>query len=101
VDSIEERRELPKGSEPHPPAVRLFDREADVYGFSVFFNINITRLNLNDVRELTEIAHDVGIATDYHINESPMIEQRDFKHQDGNSTFIRRDKWPHVDQTID
>ena len=32
-----------------------------VYGYSIFFNINITRININDVKRLTEIAHDVGI----------------------------------------
>ena len=41
----------------------------------MFFNINICRTNLEDVKQLTEIAHDHGIITDYHINESPMIEQ--------------------------
>jgi hypothetical protein len=56
---------------------------------------------LKDVRELTEIAHDAGIATDYHINESPMIEQKDFKHNERNSTFITREDWPRVDETID
>src|SRR2546426_9234265 len=28
--------------------------------------------SMDDVKELTEIAHDHGIATDYHINESPI-----------------------------
>jgi hypothetical protein len=57
--------------------------------------------NLDDVRELTEIAHDYGIATDYHINESPMIEQEHFKHYDNNSTYITREDWPKVDQLVD
>ena len=72
-----------------------------VYGFSVFFNINITRINLDDVRRLTEIAHDGGIATDYHINETPMLDQPHFKHKDGNSTYITKEDWPAVDATID
>ena len=42
-------------------------------------NINITRINLDDVKALTEIAHEVGIATDYHINEAPMLDQPHFK----------------------
>jgi uncharacterized protein YlxP (DUF503 family) len=49
----------------------------------VFFNINITRINLEDVKQLTEIAHDAGIATDYHINESPIMAQEQFQHADG------------------
>ena len=45
------------------------------YGYTVFLNINITRLNLDDVTALTEIAHDANIATDYHLNEAPMLDQ--------------------------
>ena len=43
-----------------------------IYGYTVMFNINICHNNLDDVKELTEIAHDNGIATDYHINETPV-----------------------------
>ena len=43
------------------------------YGYTVFFNINICRNNLDDVRKLTEIAHDNGISTDYHIYETPLV----------------------------
>jgi MoaA/NifB/PqqE/SkfB family radical SAM enzyme len=67
----------------------------------VFFNINICRTNMDDVRQLTEIAHEYGIATDYHINESPMIEQPHFKHLNENSTYITQDDWPQVDELID
>ena len=94
-------RKLPKALE---PIRRYFDyliKKQYVYDFSVFFNINITRINLEDVRQLTEIAHDVGIATDYHINESPMLEQPHFKHNDGNSTFIAPEDWPRVDAVVD
>jgi MoaA/NifB/PqqE/SkfB family radical SAM enzyme len=101
VDSVEKRKELPKALAPIRPYFDYLIRKQYVYGFSVFFNINITRLNLRDVLELTEIAHDVGIATDYHINESPMLEQPDFKHQSGNSTYITPKDWPKVDAVID
>src|SRR6185436_8488016 len=49
----------------------------------------------------TDIAHDAGIATDYHINETPMLEQPHFQHRDGNSTYITKEDWPDVDTTID
>ena len=88
VDSVADRKELPKALDPIRSYFDYLIKKQYVYGFSVFFNINITRINLEDVRQLTEIAHDVGIATDYHINESPMLEQPHFKHKDGNSTFI-------------
>ncbi len=101
VDSVEERPELPKALNPIRPYFEYLIKKQYVYGYSVFFNINITRINLDDVRQLTEIARQAGIATDYHINESPMIEQPHFKHREGNSTFITPADWPKVDDLID
>jgi len=101
VDSVEDRRELPKALNPIRPYFEYLVKKQYAYGYSVFFNINITRLNLDDVRELTEIAHHYGIATDYHINESPMLEQPHFQHATGNSTFITPEDWPKVDELID
>ncbi len=101
VDSVADRRELPKALDPIRHYFEYLIKKQYVYGFSVFFNINITRINLEDVRRLTEIAHDVGIATDYHINETPMLEQPHFRHKDGNSTYITKRDWPEVDATID
>ncbi len=101
VDSVEDRKELPKALNPIRPYFDYLIKKQYVYGFSVFFNINITRTNLEDVKQLTEIAHEVGIATDYHINESPMTEQPHFKHKEGNSTFITPEDWPKVDDLID
>ena len=101
VDSVEERKELPKALNPIRPYFDYLIKKQYVYGYSVFFNINITRINLEDVKQLTEIAHDNGIATDYHINEEPMLDQPHFKHKEGNSTFITREDWPKVDAVID
>jgi len=101
VDSIEDRKELPKALNPIRPYFDYLNKKQYVYGYSVFFNINITRINLEDVKQLTEIAHDVGIATDYHLNESPMTDQPHFKHKEGNSTFITPEDWPKVDELID
>ena len=56
---------------------------------------------MEDVMQLTEIARDYGIATDYHINESPMIEQEHFQHYDENNTFITKEDWPKVDELVD
>ena len=101
VDSVEDRRELPKALNPIRKSFDYLIKKQYVYGFSVFFNINITRVNLEDVRTLTEIAHDNGIATDYHINETPMLDQPHFKHKSGNSTYITPEDWPAVDATVD
>ncbi len=101
LDSIEDRPELPKALAPIRPYFEYLNRKQYVYDYSVFFNINITRINLGDVKSLTEFAHDHGIVTDYHINESPMMDQPHFKHRDGNSTFITPGDWPRVDALID
>ncbi|MCC6366091.1 MAG: radical SAM protein [Bryobacterales bacterium] len=101
VDSVEDRKELPKALAPIRAYFDYLIKKQYVYGFSVFFNINITRINLEDVKRLTEIAHDNGIATDYHINESPMLDQPHFKHAGENSTFLTEEDWPKVDAVID
>ncbi|HOQ47278.1 MAG TPA: radical SAM protein [Bryobacteraceae bacterium] len=101
VDSVEARPELPKALNPIREEFEYLVRKQYVYDYSVFFNINITRINLEDVKALTEIAHEVGIATDYHINEAPMLDQPHFKHLEDNSTFITQEDWPRVDAVID
>jgi MoaA/NifB/PqqE/SkfB family radical SAM enzyme len=101
VDSVEDRQELPKALNPILPYFKYLIKKQYVYDFSVFFNINITRINIDDVKQLTEIARDSGIATDYHINESPMLDQPHFKHNTGNGTYITEQDWPAVDELID
>ena len=65
------------------------------------FNINICHNNMDDVRELTEIARANNIATDYHINETPMTEQDHFKHLNENETYLTEEDWPKVDALLD
>ncbi|MGO9540780.1 MAG: SPASM domain-containing protein [Terriglobales bacterium] len=68
----------------------------------MFFNINICRNNHEDVQKLTEYAHAHRLATDYHINEMPMLEQDEhFKHLNENPTYIRPEDWRSVDALID
>lgn len=101
VDAVDEKPGLPKALTPVRKYFDYLIRKQFKYGYAVFFNINICRTNLEDVKQLTEIAHDNGIATDYHINEAPMIEQPHFKHYDANSTFITKEDWPKVDELVD
>ena len=64
--------------------------------------MNICRNNAEDIRTLTEYAHDYRIATDYHINETPMLEQDEhFKHLSDNPTYIRPEDWPAIDSLVD
>jgi MoaA/NifB/PqqE/SkfB family radical SAM enzyme len=101
VDTVDEKPGLPKALNPVRKNFDYLVRKQFRYGYGVFFNMNICRTNLEDIKQLTEIAHDNGIATDYHINESPMLEQPHFKHLDDNSTFITKEDWPKVDALID
>jgi MoaA/NifB/PqqE/SkfB family radical SAM enzyme len=101
VDAVEEKPGLPKALQPVRSYFDYLVKKQYRYGYTVFFNMNICRTNLDDIRRLTEIAHDNGIATDYHINEPPMIEQRHFQHLDENSTYIRPEDYPKVDELLD
>ena len=50
---------------------------------------------------LTEIGRDHNVMTDYHINEAPMIEQDHVQHLDDNSTYLRPEDYPMVDDLVD
>jgi hypothetical protein len=68
----------------------------------VFFNMNICRNNLEDIRLLTEYAREHRLATDYHLNETPMLEQDEhFRHLNENPTYIRPEDWRDVDALVD
>jgi MoaA/NifB/PqqE/SkfB family radical SAM enzyme len=102
LDSWDEQPSLPKALVPVQKNLEHLLRKQYVYGYMVFFNINICRNNLEDVRRITEYARAHRIATDYHINETPMLEQDDhFKHMSDNPTYIRPEDWPAVDSLID
>lgn len=102
VDAWEPKPSLPKAMIPVQKNFEHILRKQYVYGYMVFFNINICRNNAQDVRKLTEYARKHRIATDYHINETPMLEQDDhFKHLFDNPTYIRPEDWREVDDLID
>jgi pyruvate-formate lyase-activating enzyme len=90
VDSWDEKPSLPKAVVPVQKYIEYIMKRQYVYGYMVFFNINICRNNTQDVRQITEYARAHRIATDYHINETPMLEQDEhFKHLNDNPTYIR------------
>lgn len=102
VDAVDEKPGLPKALNPIRSYFEYLIRRQYRYGYTVFFNINICRHNLDDVKELTEIAHEHGISTDYHINEMPLIEQQHFRHlDDENPTYIRPEDRPQVNDVLD
>jgi MoaA/NifB/PqqE/SkfB family radical SAM enzyme len=101
VDVVDEKPGLPKALNVIRPYFDYLVKMQRRYGYMVVFNMNICRNNMDDVRQLTEIAHDNGISTDYHINETPMIEQTHFKHLEENDTYLRPEDWPKVDDLLD
>jgi MoaA/NifB/PqqE/SkfB family radical SAM enzyme len=102
LDAVDEKPGLPKALTPIRGYFEYLIKKQYRYGYTVFFNINICRNNLDDVRQLTEIAHEHGISTDYHINEAPIIEQAHFKHLDGeNPTYIRPEDRPAISELLD
>jgi len=102
LDSWDEKESLPKAFVPVQENLEHLRQKQYVYGYMVFFNINICRNNHEDVKRLTEWAHEHRIATDYHINESPMLDQTDhFRHMDNNPTYIGPEDWRAVDELVD
>ena len=102
IDAVDEKPGLPKALAPIRSYFDYLVKKQYRYGYTVFFNINICHNNLDDVKELTEIAHANKISTDYHINESPLLEQPHFKHlTDENPTYFRPDDYDKVDGLID
>jgi len=101
VDAWDLKPGLPKAMVPIRSYFDYLVKKQYKYGYSVFLNINICGNNMDDVRQLTELARDSNIATDYHICESPMTEQPHFKHLYSNPTFIREKDHPAVAELID
>jgi MoaA/NifB/PqqE/SkfB family radical SAM enzyme len=99
IDRVEEKPGLPKALNRIRPYFDYLVKQQRRYGYSVL--INITHINQDDVRELTEIAHAHGLATDYHLNESPLTEQPHFKHMDRNRTYLLPEDFPQVDDLLD
>jgi len=101
VDAVDEKQGLPKALNPIRKHFDHLVRRQYRYGYTVFFNMNVCWNNTDDIRKLTEIAREHRIATDYHINESPMLEPQHFAHFENNATYIRREDWPQVDELVD
>jgi MoaA/NifB/PqqE/SkfB family radical SAM enzyme len=101
VDAVDEKPGLPKALNPIRSDFEYLVKKQYRYGYTVFLNINICRNNLDDVKELTEIAHAHRISTDYHINEAPLLEQSHFTHLGENVTYITPDDYEKVDEVLD
>ena len=101
VDCIEEKPGLAKALNPIRNNFEYLIKNMKKYSIGVFFNVCICRTNMDDVKELTQIAKDLDIGIDYHIVESPLIDSPHFKHLNKNSTFLTPADYPAVDDLID
>jgi MoaA/NifB/PqqE/SkfB family radical SAM enzyme len=102
IDSIKDRPELPKAFEPIKDYFEYCVKQQRRYGYTIAINTNICRNNMDDVRQLAEIALDYNVSIDFHINEEPMIEQEHFNDRlEDNSTFLRPEDYSKVDDLLD
>jgi MoaA/NifB/PqqE/SkfB family radical SAM enzyme len=102
VDCIAPRKGLPKALLTIEPQFRYLVQQQEKYGYLIFFNINICGTNLKDVRLLTEIAHQNGIGTDYHLNEPPhaFVNTEHYKHRE-EALAITPDKYDETERLLD
>jgi len=101
VDCIDEKPGLAKALAPIRNNFEYLIKNMKKYSVGVFFNVCITRTNMDEVRALTEMAKDYDIGIDYHIVESPIIDAPHFKHLNENSTFLTPADYPRVEELID
>jgi len=102
VDCVAPIKGLPKALLKIEPQFRYLVERQKKYGYLPFFNINICRNNIKDVKLLTEIAHQNKIGTDYHLNEPPQsfVEINHYKHHDDMLT-ITPDQYDEIDELLD
>ncbi len=102
VDSIAPRKGLPKALLPIEPQFRYLVERQEKYGYLLFFNINICRTNIKDVKLLTEVARQNRIGTDYHLNEPPhsFVELSHYGHGD-KGLCITPAQYNEVEELLD
>ncbi|MBW1711917.1 MAG: radical SAM protein [Deltaproteobacteria bacterium] len=102
VDCVARKKGLPKALERIEDQFQYLVERQSKYGYLLFFNINICRNNLEDVKLLTEIARQNQIGTDYHLNEPPhsFVQTDHYRHQD-DGLYITEDQYDEVDEILD
>ncbi|MDY7037687.1 MAG: radical SAM protein [Thermodesulfobacteriota bacterium] len=102
VDCVAPRKGLPKALLNIEPQFRYLVEKQKKYGYILFFNINICRTNIQDVKLLTEIAHQNHIGTDYHLNEPPhsFVDVDHYRHHD-DMLSITPEKYDEVEDILD
>ena len=102
VDCVAPRKGLPKALLNIESQFRFLVERQSSYGYILFFNINICRNNIKDVKLLTEIAHQNKIGTDYHLNEPPhgFVDTDHYRHSD-EGLWITEDQYDDVEELLD
>ncbi len=100
VDVFKPKEGLPKAFTVIKPKLEYLVKKQKKYGYIIFFNINITSQNMDDVKELTEIARKYRIGTDYHVAEQPLHDHEHFEHKDYKYAFKGND-FEKFDKLID
>lgn len=96
VDCIDPLPGLPKALNRIRDQYQMLLEKRAKRDFLVVLNINITPHNLDDVKELTEIAYGDRINCDYHTFERPQKEQAHFRTDDEKMEFL-----PESHQRVD
>lgn len=100
IDAVDGYEGIPKAFNRIKSQFEYLVKQAERYEYIPFLNINITNRNMKDVKELTEIAFNYGIATDYHINEPPLIKYETYEHAN-EGAWITENEFQEVDALID
>ena len=100
IDAVNGYEGLPKAFNRIKSQFEYLVKQAKRYEYNPFLNINITNRNLQDVKELSELAFNYGIAADYHINEPPLIKYETYEHEN-EGAWITENEFQEVDALID
>lgn len=100
VDAVNGYNGLPKNLHRIKDQFEYLVEQEKRYGYITFFNINITKDNIEDVKALTEIARRYDIATDYHINEPPQVQYDNYKHE-SDGGWITEKEYDAIDELVD
>jgi MoaA/NifB/PqqE/SkfB family radical SAM enzyme len=100
VDCVDEKPGLPKALNRIRSQYEMLREKSTDGRFLVMFNVNITPRNVEDVKELTEIAYRDRINVDYHVVEAPLKEHAHFETAPREIGFVP-DDYRAVDGLLD
>ncbi len=100
IDCMEPKPGLPKAFSTIESQFQTLVERQERHGFLMFLNVNLTSKNLQDARQLVQLAADYKIGIDFHVNEPPLIPQHHYRHH-GNDTYILPHQYDELDDLLD